>query len=250
MKKQTKAIDLSIVIPALREAKRLPATLKELSNYIKKNKYFSDLQVEVIVVAADGGDNTVEVAQKWQDKIPNLVILEPGKPVGKGRDVKVGMLAARGNAVLFMDADLATPLKYIPVAYEYWKTSGGVVVGVRNLQKHHPDLLRRSVSNIGNLLFRIMCGVSIEDSQCGFKLFSKDAVNICFKRMTIMKWGFDMELLTIAKKYDVNIQQIRINDWAHQEGGHIDDNTIGQSIASFKDLSKIFFNRIIGKYNS
>lgn len=248
--KKTNKINLSIVIPALREAKRLPDTLKELSDYINKNKYLSDLQIEVIIVAAEGGDDTVQVAEKWKGKIPRLVILEPGVPVGKGRDVKVGMLAAKGDAVLFMDADLATPLKYIPVVYEYWKVSGGIVVGVRNLRKHHPDIWRRSISNMGNILFRLLCGVGIEDSQCGFKLFSKKAVDICFKRMTIMKWGFDMELLTIAKKYDINIQQIRINDWEHQEGGHIDDNTIGQSIASFKDLSRIFFNRIIGKYNT
>jgi len=249
-KKTTERFDLSIVIPALREAKRLPTTLKKLHDYIQNDGYFSDLKIEVVIVAADGGDNTVEVAEKWKNKIPNLVILEPGPPVGKGRDVREGMLAAKGKAVLFMDADLATPLRYIPVAYERWKTSGGVVVGVRNLRKHHPDLLRRSVSNIGNLLFRVMCGVSIEDSQCGFKLFSRQAAKICFGRMTIMKWGFDMEVLTIAKKYGINIEQVRIDDWVHQEGGHIDDNTIEHSVASMKDLTRIFFNRVTGRYNA
>lgn len=248
MKKQT--IDLSIVIPALREAKRLPATFKEISNYIKKDKYFSGLKIEVIIVAADGGDNTVGVAQKWQDKIPNLVVLEPGKPVGKGRDVKVGMLAARGNAVLFMDADLATPLKYIPVVYEYWKASGGIVVGVRNLRQHHPNILRRLISNIGNLIFKLLCGVRIEDSQCGFKLFSKSAAVTCFRRVTILRWGFDMEVLTIAKKYNININQIMINDWQHKSGGHIDNNTITQSVDSLRDLIKIFINRMSGHYNN
>lgn len=251
MRKKTKdLIDLSIVIPALREAKRLPTTLKELHGYIKKNDHLSNMRIEVVIVAADGGDSTVDVAKKWQKKIPNLVIIEPGAPVGKGRDVREGMLAARGEAILFMDADLATPLKYVPIAYDHWKESGGVVVGVRNLRKHHPNLLRRSVSNIGNLLFRVMCGVRIEDSQCGFKLFSKEAAQICFGRMTIMKWGFDMEVLTIAKQYDIKIGQVKINDWVHQEGGHIDDNTIEQSIASMKDLTRIYINRITGKYNA
>ena len=113
-KKPSQHIDLSIVIPALREEKRIGKTLDELADFITSDPLMKTLRVEVIVVAAEGGDKTVQVVQTKQKKFSHLLILEPGPVVGKGRDVRFGILRAKGAAVMFMDADLATPLKHMP----------------------------------------------------------------------------------------------------------------------------------------
>ena len=237
--------DISIIIPALREEKRIGKTLDELSRLLKG----LPLLCEVIVVVAEGGDNTAGVIQKKAPKFQDIQIIEPGKPAGKGRDVREGMLAARGRAVLFMDADLATPLKYIEVFYKNFQEGYDVVIGTRNLRKHHKHPVRLAVSNAGNILFRLLSGVSTEDSQCGFKLFSYRATKECFSRQTIMKWGFDMEILAIARYRNFVIRQIRINDWRHAEGGSFEDSPLRNSIDSLVDLVKIFKNRLLGRYS-
>ncbi len=251
MNSSNKLIELSIVIPALNEEKRIGKTLDELSRFLKTNKTMKSVKCEVIVVSANGIDKTHEVALKHGKRFANFTLLKPGKPVGKGRDVQYAMLRTKGSHAIFMDADLATPLHHLPVAYNKALEGSDIVIATRNLQKHHSSLVRRYLSQAGNTAFRVLGGVWIEDSQCGFKLFSKEAARICFGRQTIMRWGFDMELLTIAKTHRINVAKVRVDDWVHIEGGTFDSHKIlHNAIQSLGDLFHIFKNRIAGTYRS
>jgi len=242
--------DLTILIPALREEKRIGKTLDELASLLKKDPLLSKIEVEVIVSSPKSTDKTHEVVRSRTKKFKNLRLLMPGAPLGKGRDVQYGMLRSKGEAVLFMDADLATPLWHVSQFYKnYLKGDAEIIIATRNLFKHHKSRLRRLLSNTGNALFRISSGVWVEDSQCGFKMFSKNSNKICFSRLTIMKWGFDMEVLTIARANHLGIKTIRINDWQPIPGGPFDGGKfLRTAFSSLAELSYIFMNRIKRTY--
>jgi dolichyl-phosphate beta-glucosyltransferase len=249
--------DLTILIPALREEKRIGKTLDELAVFLRKDKTLSKLVVEVLVVAADSPDATHKVVLSKKSKFNNLRLLKPGAPVGKGRDVQYGMLRSKGQAIIFMDADLATPLRHIPTFYKAYKKGADVVIATRNLRKHHESVLRRLLSNMGNLLFRIASGVWVEDSQCGFKLFSHQAAQICFSRLTIMGWGFDMEALAIARANKLTLETRRVNDWRPVAGGVFETGFVGfesgfasNAVSSLKELAYIFGHRLKRDYVS
>lgn len=242
--------DLSIIIPAYREELRIGRTLEELFKFLVSNELMSTLDVEVIVVSADSDDRTDEVVESFISKHDNLRLLRLGTRAGKGRDVRVGMLAAKGNAVIFMDADLATPLSHIPEFHEMVAKGSGVVIATRNLRTHHPEITRMIFSVVGNALYRILCGAWIEDSQCGFKMFSERAAKICFDRATIDGWGFDMEILTIARINNLQCKSVKIYDWSSVPGGSFDDSVIKNYIRSFFDLCYIAQGRVVGRYKS
>jgi dolichyl-phosphate beta-glucosyltransferase len=242
--------DLSIVMPAYREALRIGSSLDQLSDFLRQEKFFQKKNIEVIVVAADAPDNTHEVVLSKKGLFIDFKLLKPGSKVGKGRDVRYGMLRAHGKAIIFMDADLATPLYNLIDFYKAYEHGEDIVVGVRNLHKHHPSIMRRIISSTGNILFRIAGGVWLEDSQCGFKLFSYDAAQICFSKLKIMGWGFDMEVLAIAKANNLSIKPIRINDWVSIPGGTFATDMLGSSIQSLKELGCIAYRRVMGSYRS
>jgi len=116
------------------------------------------------------------------------------------------------------------------------------------LSKHHPGRLRRLLSNVGNMLFRIAGGVWVEDSQCGFKMFSYQAAQVCFTRLTITGWGFDMEVLAIAKANKLRVKSLRVNDWVSVSGGTFEEGFLSNSLISLRDLAYIFGNRLRRRY--
>jgi len=243
-------IDLTIVIPALNEEKRIGKTLDELAEYINNEPFFSKKNIEILVVSADSKDKTHQIVTQKADKFKNLKLLRPGPRVGKGRDVKYGMLRAKGEAVIFMDADMATPIKHLKKFYKSFENGAEVVIATRNLRSHHSNYLRRSISNLGNIAYKMLGGVWIEDSQCGFKMFSKNASKYCFSRLTITNWAFDMEILTIAKTNSFHMVTHRINDWVNVPDGTFNSGILENSISTLKDLFKIFINRLKGTYRT
>lgn len=237
---------LSIVIGALREEKRIGKTLNTLSNFLKDEGL--DKSTEVIVVIPDGGDRTLEIVSDLRSSFSVLRVIQPGAPLGKGRDIKAGMLAATGQIRLFMDADLATPLHHIKTVLAMFENEDpDIVIGTRKLSKIHKDLPRRLISVFGNFCFLLVSGFYSPDTQCGFKAFSGNATNICFNKLTRMRWSFDMELLTIANANKLRVQQIAIDDWVDQPGSTFKPS-IGSSLRFFMDLIKMFFYRLTGKY--
>ncbi|MDB5170460.1 MAG: glycosyl transferase family protein [Candidatus Saccharibacteria bacterium] len=240
--------DLTVIVPAYREEKRIGKTLDELSVFLKSDVALNGKTVEVLVVSANSTDKTHEIVLAKQKQFTDLKLLKPGKQVGKGRDVQYGMVRAQGAAIIFMDADLATPLKYLPKFYSAYLKGSDVVIATRNLRKHHPNPIRRLISNGGNLLFRVAGGVWVEDSQCGFKLFSHDAAQLCFSKLTIMGWGFDMEVLAIAKANNLKITSYRVNDWVSVPEGTFVEGMFANSFKSLQELARILSNRIRRTY--
>lgn len=247
-KKSNSQFDLSIVIPAYREGKRIGKTLDELSVFLREDKILKPLNVEVLVVSADSPDNTHAIVLKKKAKFTHLTLLKPGPKVGKGRDVQYGMLKAKGASVIFMDADLATPLRHLPQFYVAQQKGADIVIATRNLLKHHPSPSRRLLSNAGNFLFRIAGGVWVEDSQCGFKMFTAEAAQICFSKLNIMGWGFDMEVLAIAKANKLKVVSKRANDWISVPEGTFVGGVIKNSLVSLGELAYIFGHRMRGTY--
>jgi len=247
-KKLISQYDLTIIIPAYHEGKRIGKTLDELAIFLKKDIDIKPLRVEVLVVSADSPDETHAIVSTKANKFESLRLLKPGPKVGKGRDVKFGMLKAKGATVIFMDADLATPLRHLPKFYKTQKQGSDVVIATRNLLKHHPNIIRRLVSNGGNILFRFAGGVWVEDSQCGFKMFSQDASRLCFSKLTILGWGFDMEILAIAKANKMKIECFRIDDWVSVPESTFTEGLIKNSVVTLNELAHISLKRIRGDY--
>jgi dolichyl-phosphate beta-glucosyltransferase len=242
--------DLTIVIPAYHEGKRIGKTLDELAHFLKHESFFRDKEVEVLVVAAETSDDTHKIVLARLALFKHCKLLKPGNRVGKGRDVRFGMLKATGKLVIFMDADLATPLYHLKTFYEACTKGDELVIGTRNLFKHHPSHTRRTISNIGNVLFRLASGIWLEDSQCGFKMFSAYANQICFSKLTLTGWDFDMEVLAIARANGLKIQSYRINDWRSVPGSTFTDGILTISMRSIHSLCHIMLCRIRGVYRS
>ncbi len=204
-------IDVSIVIPAYNEQKIIATTLQRLADFVVK--YRQRLGVCEVIVSVAGNDRTAEIAQQYSDLFEGgLHIVTLPRP-GKGRQVQAGMLQARGAVRLFMDADLATPLRHmLPLVDQLQSGQTDVVIGVRNLTKIHTGI-RAMLSVASNLLIRSVLFPGIRDTQCGFKGFTAEATHRIFTHLTVMRWGFDLEMLQLAKEARYRVAQIDITDW-------------------------------------
>ncbi len=227
--------NISIVIPAYNEGKRISNTITTTYNYLKEKH----LSYEIIIVDDGSTDTTIEVLRDFQREIPNLKILRHKVNKGKGAAVKTGVYAANGEYILFMDADLATPIEEL---VKLWtnKNNFDVVIGSRYLKsdsiKTPQPIHRKIIARLGNLFIRTMLGLKINDTQCGFKMFRKVAAKDLFSRQSRTGWSFDIEILALAKTLDYSVKEVAVN-WHDKAGSHVDP--INDSIKVFKDVFKI-----------
>lgn len=237
--------ELSVIIPAYNEAKRLPKTLQDAATFLQTyNKI-----VEVIVVDDGSSDDTSVVALQYADKFENLRVLHDKNNHGKGYAVKKGMLEATGEWRLFMDADNATPLKEIELLWPY-TGKYHVIIGSRHLKTSHVVIdqpwYRKMISRLGNRLIQFLVVKGIVDTQAGFKLFSKEATERIFSQQRILRWGFDMEILAIAQKiYGYRIKEVPIS-WYNSAESRL--RPIRDSWRTLKELLRIKWNLIRGVY--
>ena len=205
-----KPIAVSFVVPAFNEEEVIKSTLKKIADYVAE--HHKELgRCEVVVVAA-GTDKTPKIAATFAQKFDELQILTPTGRVGKGRDVRVGMQAAKGELQIFMDADLSTPLHHILPMVKALRDGNDVVVGARRLSKIHEGRMRSMLSVASNLAIRTILLPRYRDTQCGFKGFTALASQILFEKQDIKGWGFDLEILQYAKEARLKVKQLSIND--------------------------------------
>lgn len=240
----------SVILPAYKEEVVLERSLHNLAKYLKADKKRYEL-TELIVVASDGGDATAQIAKHHSHLFAHFKLIEPGKKVGKGRDVRAGMLGASGDYRLFTDADLATPPRHIAHCFHNLEKGADVVIGVRPLKRIHNTFSRRARSVISNLLIRLLAVPGINDTQCGFKGFTKDAAISLFEPLETLKWGFDIEILVRARAKRLSIAKMTITDWYDPKIGALGlggESDWQANINTLKELFAIFVKRLKGYY--
>lgn len=214
---------LSVIIPAYNEAARLGKTLRAVVDYLREKSPES----EVIVVDDGSSDQTAELARQAFEDAGNLrtSVISYKSNLGKGRAVRLGLLAARGDVALFSDADLSTPITEAPkliepiVGRQYDVTFGSRALD-RNLIGVHQSWRREQGGRVFNLVVRLATGLPFWDTQCGFKAFRMSVCRPLIEAATIDRFGFDVELLYLAFRAGLNLKEIPVR-WDHNEGSKI-----------------------------
>ncbi len=234
---------LSIVIPAYNEEQRLPATLDRVLTYVER----SSIPVREVLVVDDGSrDRTAAVVQARGGII--RLLSNPGNR-GKGYAVRNGMLAAEGDWILSTDADLSAPIQELDRLMEAARRENAVVaIGSRALDrkmvKVHQPMMREMSGRAFNLVMRTVTGLPFLDTQCGFKLFRKDAAQQIFSRQLEEGFSFDVENLVIARVLGLPTVEVPV-EWSNVEGTKV---SLAQGMKSFADLVRIRGRAIKGSY--
>ena len=237
---------LSIVIPSFNEEKRLPATLERIASYIK----VSGRKTEVIVVDDGSTDGTARVAEAFGGKIEEIRVVSNGKNRGKGYSVRHGFMESRGGIVLFTDADLSAPIeeadKLLAKMDEYDVAIGSRAMN-RKLIEVHETKFRELAGIIFNRIVRIILWLPFVDTQCGFKAFRREECKIIFEQQTIERFGFDPELLYLARHHGLQIAEVAVR-WAHSPATKV--NMLRDSVQMFLDVVIIRWNALRGRYRA
>ncbi|HEY2003493.1 MAG TPA: glycosyltransferase [Candidatus Saccharimonadia bacterium] len=244
----TSEIDLSIIIPAYMEAAGIADTLEQLAAFLKTRDYG---EVEVLLVIPDSPDGTAKIADSRAKLFKRFRIVHAGPRVGKGRDVRLGIYEARGRYRLFMDADLATPLKHLDQVHAGIERGDQVMIAVRSLWSIHKGLLRKAMSKFGNLFIQVLILPGIKDTQCGFKAFEASVAEDIFSRQTMLGWSFDAEILKVARLCHYKIALIDAPDWKDPKAasmGLVGDSALHAAIQTLLDTVTIRMNVWAGKY--
>jgi glycosyltransferase involved in cell wall biosynthesis len=242
---------LSVVIPAYNEERSIKAgSLKEVWEYLKLQNY----PWEVLVVDDGSSDSTARLAEDFANKHKGFrVTSEPHR--GKGGTVIAGMLAVKGDIVLFTDMDQATPITQLEKVLPKFDQGYDIVIGSRAGRSGAP-LIRKIMAYGFSALRYIVLRLPFKDTQCGFKAFSKVASGEIFRRMKIFKQknrtegasvtaGFDLEILYIARKLKLKVAEVPV-EWRHREGTKV--NPLKDSWEGLRDLIRVRLNAVKGEY--
>jgi len=230
---------LSVVIPSYNEEGRLPPTLARIGEYLAEQDYES----EILVVDNASSDRTSEVARQ----AGATVLAEPRR--GKGAAVRTGMLAARGEYILFSDADLSTPIEEVEKLLAELRAGADVAIASRglpesNLVKRQP-WYRELVGRAGNVLVRMMAVRGIADTQCGFKLFPREIARRVFPAQRLTGAAFDVEVLFIVRHAGWKIAEVPVT-WIDSPETRF--SRVRDSLDALKDLVRIRWNWLRGRY--
>jgi glycosyltransferase involved in cell wall biosynthesis len=236
----------SIIIPAYNEGARLGATLDRVLAYVSSQSW----DVEIIVVNDGSRDQTAGLVSQYSLTRPELQLLENPGNRGKGYSVRNGMVHARGEILIFSDADLSAPIEEAPKLLAALQNGADIAIGSRwlqpELQAHRQSLLRQFYGRIFNLALRIMLGLNFKDTQCGFKAFTAHAAEIIFPLQTIERWGFDPELLYLGRRSGLKVKEVAVV-WSHDAGTRI--SPLRDGIRMVGEVLKIRWNALTGKYS-
>ena len=235
---------LSIIIPAYNEEKRLPDTLEQVFDFLKKQSFTS----EVIVVENGSTDKTFEIAQGFMEQYNNLCVIQSER--GKGAAVRRGMLEAKGIYRFMCDADLSMPVeeitKFIPPAvnnFDITIASREAKGAVRYNEPSYRHLGGRAI----NFLIQLFILPGLNDTQCGFKCFSAKVADDIFALQTLNGWSFDIEMLYVARRHQYKILEIPIH-WVHHPETKV--NAVRDAIRMIQDIFRIRVNALRGMYGT
>jgi dolichyl-phosphate beta-glucosyltransferase len=239
-------LSYSIVIPAYNEGARLGATLERVLAYVNEQGE----ETEVIVVNDGSRDNTADIVRQFAASNPVLRLVDNPGNRGKGFSVRNGILNARGRVVIFSDADLSSPIEELPKLLQPLREGADIAIGSRwlqsNLQTQRQPLHRQLFGRIFNLLLRTTLGLQFKDTQCGFKAFTAEAAQTIFPLQHIERWGFDPEILFLARKFGFKVREVPVA-WGHSGGTRI--NPLVDGSRMFMEMLRIRWYDLTGKYD-
>jgi dolichyl-phosphate beta-glucosyltransferase len=238
------APELSIVIPAYNEERRLPETLRRIGKYLEARR----VSAEVIVVDDGSRDATAALVGEWRAQWPSLRLLSNGRNRGKGYSVRHGMLEAGGQLVLFTDADLSAPIEEadkLLAALSGYDVAIGSRALDRSLIEVHQSRLREFAGILFNQLVRLLTGLHFSDTQCGFKAFVCQRARIVFEQQRIERFGFDPEILFLAERHGLRAVEVPVR-WAHDPATKI--HVLRDGLRMFAEVLLIRWHWLLGRY--
>ena len=236
---------LSVIIPAYNESGRIIATLRSLSRYLLKQSF----SWEVITVDDGSEDNTAEIVEQWSAGRDRFK-LERIRHAGKGAAVRHGMLVAQGEYRFMCDADLAMPIGHLSDFLRYMSEGNDIVIGSRQIagaNRYDEPQSRHLLGRAFNKVVQMLAVRGFHDTQCGFKCFSAAAADALFPLQRTTGWGFDVELLFLAKKQGMRVLEIPI-DWRHDSDSRLNPASAGLNM--LRDVLAVRWRSMLGRYSS
>ena len=237
----------SIVIPAYNESGRIRPTLDEVLRYSREKNW----NVEIVIVDDGSRDDTTVIVHDYGKRHPQVRLVHNPENHGKGFSVRAGMLDARGDVCLFTDADLSSPMTEAQHLLDAIAQGADIAIGSRwlraELQTERQPLYRQLLGRIFNLALRLILGLNFADTQCGFKAFRREAAQRVFPLQKIERWGFDPEILFLARKMGLTVKEVPVV-WAHSQGTRL--HPFRDGLRMFGDVLRIRWNSISGAYTS
>lgn len=235
-----KQYDLSLIIPAYNEEKKIERDIREAYNFLNKSKIKSE-----IIISTDGvTDQTNNIVKKLQKEFKDLILLAEKGKIGKGSAIKKGVEIAKGDLIMFADAGLCVPYRFIKDGVNKIETGYDCAFASRASKKsliaRRQPLYRRVGSRLFGLLIHTFVGIpnEVQDTQCGFKIFKKKAAKDLFANLKTNGFMFDIEIILRAKKVRYKLTQFPV-EWSNDADTKFDP--FSGSIKILKELYKIKF---------
>jgi dolichyl-phosphate beta-glucosyltransferase len=236
----------SIVIPAYNESARIEAALREVVHCVRERGW----DAEIIVVNDGSTDTTAQIVTEFARTAPEVRIMENPGNRGKGYSVRNGLLQAQGEIVMFTDADLSAPIAEAELLFAAIRGGADIAIGSRWLERgrqtHRQPLYRQFFGRCFNLLTRTVMGLHYADTQCGFKAFTRAAAQTVFQLQTIERWGFDPEILFIASKRHLRVDEVPVT-WGHDERSRM--SYLRDGMHMLREMAIIRWNALLGRYD-
>ena len=237
---------LSIVIPAYNESARIERTLERVMACVEAQGW----DAEVLVVDDGSRDATPQIIQSWMARYPRLHLVQNEGNRGKGYSVRNGLLQAAGEVVMFTDADLSAPMQEAELLMAAIAEGADVAIGSRWMDKtrqtKHQPIYRRFFGRCFNWVTRTVMGLPFKDTQCGFKAFKRPAAQVIFRLQRIERWGFDPEILFIARKLGYSIREVPVT-WGHDERSRM--SYLKDGMKMLEEMAAIRGNSLAGRYD-
>lgn len=236
---------LSFIIPAYNEEDRLPSYLAQVLDFLQGQPYSS----EIIVVDDGSTDGTAAIVKRFMSSHSCLRLEMLPRNSGKGFAVRKGMISATGDLRVFADADGATPIGEIQRLLDANAKGADIVIGSRAIKSSQcvvkGRLHRKIMGAVFNSLIRVLAVRGIHDTQCGFKLFSASSAASIFPRQRITGFGFDVEILFLARHFGYRVAEVPVN-WSDVGGTKV--RLVRDSIRMLGEVLRIRLHHIAGNY--
>ncbi|MDE3103638.1 MAG: glycosyltransferase family 2 protein [Acidobacteriota bacterium] len=238
---------LSIIIPAYNESARIEETLERVLSCVEAQGW----DAEVLVVDDGSKDDTAAIIKRWMQQHPRLHLIQNPGNRGKGYSVRNGLLQAAGEMVMFTDADLSAPMEEAERLMQALREGADVAIGSRWLERARQTiqqpLYRQFFGRCFNWITRTVMGLPFKDTQCGFKAFRRDAAQVIFRLQRIERWGFDPEILFIARKLKYSIREVPVT-WGHDERSRM--SYLKDGMKMLEEMAVIRINSLFGRYDA